>query len=80
MQRDGWLTIAPGADARSRTAEFTAQGLRILEAADPAWGRTQTEIIERFGRGKWTALVSELERLAACARAAAPSRTVPADG
>src|SRR5262245_66145468 len=23
MQRDGWLTIAAGADSRSRTAEFT---------------------------------------------------------
>jgi DNA-binding MarR family transcriptional regulator len=75
MRRDGWLTIAAGADARSRTAEFTAKGLRVLEAADPAWGRTQTEIIERFGRDKWAALVSELERLAACARAAASART-----
>src|SRR5262249_53603451 len=69
MQRDGWLRIASGPDARSRTAEFTAKGLRVLEAADRPWGRLQTEIIERFGRGKWAALVSELERLAACARA-----------
>jgi DNA-binding MarR family transcriptional regulator len=68
MQREGWLTVVAGADARSRTAEFTAKGLRILKAADPAWGRTQTEIIERFGREKWAALVAELERLAACAR------------
>jgi DNA-binding MarR family transcriptional regulator len=75
MQRDGWLTVAAGADARSRSAEFTAKGLRILEAADPAWGRTQTEIIERFGRDKWAALVAELERLSACARAAEPTKT-----
>ena len=68
MQREGWLTIVAGADDRSRTAEFTAKGLRILKAADPAWGRTHTEIIERFGREKWAALVAELERLAACAR------------
>jgi DNA-binding MarR family transcriptional regulator len=70
MRRDGWLTIAAGADARSRTAEFTPKGLRVLQAADPAWGRTQTEIIASFGRDKWLALVSELERLAACARTA----------
>jgi DNA-binding MarR family transcriptional regulator len=74
MQRDGWLVVAAGADARSRTAEFTAKGFRILEAADPAWGRTQTEIIERFGRDKWSALVAELERLAACARDAEATR------
>ena len=70
MRRDGWLRVAAGGDARSRTAEFTAKGLRILKAADPAWGRTQTETVERFGRDKWAALVAELERLAACARAA----------
>jgi DNA-binding MarR family transcriptional regulator len=75
MRRDGWLTIAAGADARSRTAEFTAKGRRVLEAADPAWGRMQTEIIERFGRDKWAVLVSELERLAACARSAESTRT-----
>ena len=74
MQRDGWLRVATGADARSRTAEFTARGRHILEAADPAWGQTQKEIIERFGRDRWAALVAELERLAACARTAEASR------
>jgi DNA-binding MarR family transcriptional regulator len=75
MQRDGWLTISAGADARSRAAAFTTSGLRILEAADPAWTRMQTAIIDRFGRDKWAALVAELERLAACARAAGPTKT-----
>ena len=75
MQRDGWLTISAGADARSRTAEFTAKGLRVLEAADPAWGGMQTAIVERFGRDQWTALVNELQRLAACAQAAASANT-----
>jgi DNA-binding MarR family transcriptional regulator len=70
MRRDGWLTISAGADMRSRAAELTNRGLRLLDAADPAWGRMQTAIIERFGRGQWAALVGELERLAACARAA----------
>ena len=70
MQRDGWLTITAGADARSRTAAFTPLGLRILEAADAPWGHLQTDIINRFGREKWAALVSELDRLAACVRAA----------
>src|SRR5262249_2942551 len=68
MQREGWLKVTLGADARSRTAGFTANGLRVLGAADRPWGRLQTEIIERFGRDRWAALVAELERLVACAR------------
>jgi DNA-binding MarR family transcriptional regulator len=70
MRRDGWVTISAGADARSRAAEITTKGLQVLEAADPAWRRMQTAIIDRFGRDQWAALVAELERLAACARAA----------
>lgn len=75
MQRDGWLKVAAGANARSRTAEFTTRGRRILDAADLPWGRVQTAIIERFGRDKWTALVSELERLSAIARVAESTET-----
>ena len=67
VSTESFVAIAAGADARSRTAAFAAKGLLVLEAADSAWGRTQTEIIERFGRDRWAALVSELERLAACA-------------
>jgi DNA-binding MarR family transcriptional regulator len=70
MQRDGWLKIVAGADARSRSATFTAKGLRVLAAADPPWARLQTEIMHRFGREQWTALVAELARLSACAKAA----------
>jgi hypothetical protein len=68
MQRDGWLKIAAGASARSRTAEFTARGRQVLDSADSPWNRIQTAIIERFGREKWTALVSELQRLSAIAQ------------
>jgi DNA-binding MarR family transcriptional regulator len=75
MRRDGWLTISAGADARSRAADLTSRGLRLLETADPAWGRMQTVIIERFGRDKWAVLVAELERLAACARAAGSAKS-----
>jgi DNA-binding MarR family transcriptional regulator len=77
MQRDGWVRITAGADARSRTAEFTTKGRRVLDSADPAWGSMQTEIVERFGREKWAALVAELERLGACALAVESGRTRP---
>lgn len=69
MERDGWLKIAAGTNSRSRTAEFTNKGRRILDAADLPWARVQTAIIERFGRDEWLALVSQLERLSAIAQA-----------
>lgn len=70
MQRDGWLIVVAGANARTRTAKFTSRGRRILDAANLPWGRVQTAIVERFGQDKWTVLVSELERLSAIAGAA----------
>jgi DNA-binding MarR family transcriptional regulator len=81
MQRDGWVAVQEGPDSRARSASVTPKGHRLLEAADPHWVRTQTAIIERFGRGAWAALVSELERLAACAgevNEADPTRRVGA--
>jgi DNA-binding MarR family transcriptional regulator len=75
LQRDGWVKIAAGTNARSRTAKFTNRGRRVLDAADLPWGRAQTAIIERFGRDKWSALASELERLSAIARAAESTKT-----
>jgi DNA-binding PadR family transcriptional regulator len=75
MQREGWVKVSAGTDGRARTAEFTAKGRRLLKAADPDWGRTQTAVVERFGRDKWAALVSELERLRACASAVAAAYT-----
>jgi DNA-binding MarR family transcriptional regulator len=71
MRRDGWVTVSSGADARTRSARFTAKGLKVLKEADSYWGQLQTAAIDRFGREKWAALVSELERLSACTRAAA---------
>ncbi len=79
MQRDGWLTIAAGADARSRIAEFTTRGRRVFDAAELPWARVQTALIDRFGRDKWMALVSELERLSAIARAAESPKTQATD-
>src|SRR5262249_51170879 len=32
MQREGWIKIATGSDARSRAAKFTTKGHRVLEA------------------------------------------------
>ena len=67
MRRNGWIALAKGPTARARSAALTAKGRRALEGVSAPWARTQTEIVERFGRAAWTSLASELERLAACA-------------
>jgi DNA-binding MarR family transcriptional regulator len=69
MRRDGWIAIAKGPTARARSASVTAKGRRALGSASPPWARTQTAIVEKFGRAAWASLVAELERLAACADA-----------
>jgi DNA-binding MarR family transcriptional regulator len=67
MRRDGWITLGKGPTARSRSASITARGRRALDAVWTPWARTQTAIVEKFGRTAWASLVAELERLAVCA-------------
>ena len=69
MRRDGWIMLTEGPTARARSASITARGRRALQAVSAPWARTQTAIVEKFGRSAWASLVTELERLAACAEA-----------
>ena len=70
MIREGWIVAADGRDARSKTAEMTTQGRRLLASANKEWGKAQRRIIGQFGKAKYVALLGELNRLAQCARAA----------
>ena len=72
MQQDGWIAIGPGPDARTRTARIKPKGDTRLRAAAPAWSKTQTAIVEQFGRRRWAELVGELQRLAGIAEGIAP--------
>lgn len=69
LENSGLIRLKAGADARSRTASITAKGRSIIDAAEPHWARTQTRIVDRFGRDRWVALVRELQDLADCAAA-----------
>ena len=72
-EHNAWLTLRPDRDdARSRIAAITAKGLRALEAALPAWRRTQQRLHDEMG----DETAASLRRLAGgpCA-AAPPSRT-----
>ncbi len=67
MERDGWLDLSQGVDARSRSASLTPKGQRLLSRANRNWDRVNERVIAAFGRSKWQALLGELNRLAECA-------------
>lgn len=70
MIREGWIVSAEGSDARSKTAEITPKGRRLLSSANKNWDKVQRRVIDQFGKTKYVALLGELDRLAECARTA----------
>jgi DNA-binding MarR family transcriptional regulator len=42
LERNGWVTVRPGADGRLRPLLITAKGRRKVEAAFPAWQAAQS--------------------------------------
>jgi DNA-binding MarR family transcriptional regulator len=70
MQRNGWIQLGQGKDARSRTAKVTKTGRNVLASAQVHWDEMQTRIIQNFGKSKWNSLIAEVHRLADCADAA----------
>jgi DNA-binding MarR family transcriptional regulator len=73
MIRDGWIVLAAGTDARSRSSKITKKGMQILAQAGKRWDGIQERIIGNFGPKAYEALMSELDRLADCAKAATAS-------
>jgi len=73
MIRDGWIVLAAGTDARSRSATTTKKGMQILAQAGKRWDGIQERIIGNFEPKAYEALMSELDRLADCAKAATAS-------
>jgi DNA-binding MarR family transcriptional regulator len=67
MERDGWIKLAAGTDARSRSAIVTRKGAGILAKAAGNWDQIQGRLIGSFGKKEWRAFASELQRLGDCA-------------
>ncbi len=70
MIRDGWLEMAAGTDARSRSAKVTPKGKQLLAKAAVPWNTIQEGLLGSFGKDAWKALVGELSRLADSVEAA----------
>jgi DNA-binding MarR family transcriptional regulator len=69
MIRNGWITTMDGKGSRYRTAKLTRAGRRVLSNANARWAELQGDVIARFGKDSYDALLGELHRLAECAEA-----------
>ena len=58
----GWVSIAVGADPRSRSISVTAGGRRKLKAALPLWRKAQCEVEAVLGKTSVGELHREIER------------------
>ena len=66
MIRDGWVVLADGVDARSRTAKVTQKGRQLLARASIGWNKAQARLLAKFGHTAYSSLIQELHRLADC--------------
>src|SRR5690349_25155709 len=51
MRAKGWLEVVPGEDARTQPFRLTAQGMKLLVRAVPAWERAQRKAEQLLGEG-----------------------------
>lgn len=63
LQRDGFVTVEPGKDGRTRRLRLTEAGRALLERSDPLWDRAQSEFETRFGGYEAEALRGMLSRV-----------------
>lgn len=76
LQRDGFVTLAAGADQRVTEVRLTAKGRKAIAAALPLWEQVQDDIAQKLGRGR----VDQLREIAAAAlelNAPAPASARP---
>ena len=60
LAREGWITIDPGQDQRTRVVSLTATGKAVLAAAQPLWQQAQQHIVAALGQESWGTLLSIL--------------------
>jgi DNA-binding MarR family transcriptional regulator len=68
MQRQGLLEISERSGMRHRFVTLSASGRRALARSLPRWREIQRRFVKEVGASDWSALQSELERLAVAAR------------
>lgn len=60
LERDGYLTITPGADRRRHLVRLTQKGERLLLKAIPLRHQTHDAVVGQLGREDYRALITSL--------------------
>lgn len=68
LERDGLVTVAAGADRRTRVVRITDAGRAALTRALPYWRTAQERMIAGLGAERFGALLAEMEAVRALAR------------
>jgi DNA-binding MarR family transcriptional regulator len=63
LEKQGLIKLEQGKDLRVRTASMTSRGSKTLQKALPLWEKAQNQVIQKLGRKRFNALVSDLSEI-----------------
>ena len=63
MEKQGFVTVAPGEDRRTRWVTITESGSAVLLEAYPLWHQVQAKIKKSMGDGRLQSLMADLSAL-----------------
>ncbi|MFI5402385.1 MAG: MarR family winged helix-turn-helix transcriptional regulator [Planctomycetota bacterium] len=70
LAREGLLKISGGRGERASAVRLTPKGERALLATVPLWEKAQTRFVDLFGTERWSAMLTDLDRVVNAARGA----------
>lgn len=73
MEREGFVSIAPGEDRRVKELALTARGHRKLAEAGKLWSKAQKKLADKIGRERFDRLVEDMGEVLAALRDEAPA-------
>lgn len=65
LQRDGLVSVDGGGHGGPVAISLTAKGRKQLEKLAPAWEAAQRTAVQVLGEERWTALIADLDKVAA---------------
>lgn len=65
LERDGLVSVEGGGQGGFVELSLTAKGCKRIEKLAPAWESAQRTAVEVLGKERWTALLTDLEKVAA---------------
>ena len=64
LQRDGLVTVEGGGQGGYVELSLSAKGRKQIEKFAPAWESAQSTAVQVLGEKRWSALLTDLEKVA----------------